>query len=215
MDACVMTNDHGRIVIGTKNKAKCERLCKVLSSISIESLDIGLYQNLPDIEEDEDTALLNACKKAVTYAQAINIPVLAMDMALYFEGLTECEQPGLHVRRIPGFNGIPTDEQLLNYYASLIKRHGGQLFGYWEYGLALAESDGTIKESTGITDKRCFLSNRCAIIQVGHPLASLQFDRERGKYLAELSTDEQDDYWFVTLQQALQSIFSSPIATAE
>ena len=61
-----------------------------------------------EIEEDGTTAQENARKKSLLYARAVGQPVLSLDNALYLQGLSKDEQPGIHTRRIPGKAGRAT-----------------------------------------------------------------------------------------------------------
>ena len=55
------------------------------------------------------------------------MPVFSCDSGLYFDELTEDEQPGIHVRRING--KVLSDDEMIQFYASLATQHGGKITG--------------------------------------------------------------------------------------
>lgn len=77
---------------------------------------------LPEIEETGSTPLENARLKALAYYDALKIPVFSCDTGLYFDGLPEELQPGVHVRTIQGRR--LTDEEMTAYYAGLARQYG-------------------------------------------------------------------------------------------
>lgn len=95
------------IVIGTGNMAKEMQIRSALSSTDVTLLGLREFDTSGvEVEEDGKTAQENARKKALTYAKLIKKPVLAMDNALYLEGLEDSKQPGINVRRILAFCGL-------------------------------------------------------------------------------------------------------------
>jgi XTP/dITP diphosphohydrolase len=181
------------LIIGTKNKAKLEQM---KSALALLKLDIqGLPdEEFPDIEEDGLTALENARKKATTYAAIIGQPVLSTDNALYFSGLPNDKQPGIHVRHFAGQTERPTDEAALAHYIKLITDLGGQVNGYWEYGFCLAKPNGEAKEMI-IKSPRLFVSQSSQKVIAGYPLESIQIDTVTGYYVSEMSSEEKDAFW--------------------
>ncbi len=158
---------------------------------------------LPVIEEDGATLQDNARKKATTYAQTLNKTVLSVDNGLYLDGLPSDKQPGPYVRRIPGHKERPSDEELLKYYASLIKSLGGRVNGHWEYAICVANPKGAIRETTIKNPPRIFVDKPCSTIVPGYPLESIQIELESGKYIAEMTKGEQDKFWQKTMGSAL------------
>lgn len=186
-----------RLIFGTKNEAKVKQISGALSStgITIEGLP---QNNLPEIEEDGKTAVENARKKAIIYANSLGEKVFSMDNALSLVGLQPEEQPGLHVRRLIGFSERPTDQEMIEYYSGLISSINKRIDGYWEYGMCIATPDGSYKETT-IKTPRVFVSNPSSVIQPGYPLESLQIEPESGRYMSELTQEEQDIFWKKTI----------------
>ncbi len=144
--------------------------------------------------EDGTTAQENARAKALAYAKAAGRPVFSMDNALYLDGLAPDEQPGLHVRRIPGSSERPTDAEMLSYYTDVVKRHGGNMTGYWEFAMAIASPGGALAETT-IRSLRQFAAKATDKVVTGYPLESIQIDPDSGKYVADMSEAEQAVFW--------------------
>ncbi len=191
------------IVIGTTNEAKVAQIRGALAPMGVTVMGIGKEVTLPRIEEDGKTALENARKKATAYAKALNTTVLSMDNALYFDELSSEEQPGLNVRRIPSSSERPSDDEVLRYYSTLVKRFGERTTGRWEFGICVATPDGEYKETT-ILSPRIFTSAPSAVLVPGYPLESIQIDPETGSYISEMSQEEQDRFWQRAIGKPLQ-----------
>ena len=196
------------VIFGTKNPGKLAHVQAALKPLGIEVKSIAEFGDLPDVEEDGKTAQENSKKKALFYSRSINKPVLSMDNALYIDGLKDSQQPGIHVRRIPGHMGRPTDEEVLHYCSNLIKNHGGNMTGHFEFAICFAFPDGKTKEVTAITKSRYFTDKISAKRLKGYPLESLQFDRELNKYVAEMTAEESDKFWQNSVGKELREIFS-------
>jgi inosine/xanthosine triphosphate pyrophosphatase family protein len=184
-----------QIIFGTKNQAKLKQISGALAPLKI--IVSGLPDvNLPDIAEDGTSAQANAKKKALSYAKTLGQPVLSMDNALYFDNLPDNQQPGLNVRRINNGTERPSDEAMLEYYQKLVNQlsRNGQTAGHWEFALCYARPDGETKETT-IISPRIFTSQASQQRIDGYPLESIQIDPESGRYISEMSADEQDQFW--------------------
>lgn len=182
------------IVFGTTNEAKIKQVRGALVPAGIAVEGVKDKSILPEVVEDGKTASENARKKSLAYAKALGRTVFSMDNALYFEGLPAERQPGLNVRRINGTSERPTDEQMLEYYSKLIGELGGRINGYWEFGICIANPQGEYEE-TLIKSPRIFVSEPSKSMVVGYPLESIQIEPESGRYIAEMSQDEQDLFW--------------------
>lgn len=181
------------LIIGTKNNAKIGQIRGALKPLGLE------VQGLPDlafpeIKEDGLTALENARGKAIFYAAAIGSPVLSTDNALYLDGLAPEQQPGLNVRRIGGRPDRASDTEVLIHYSGLVKKLGGRIGGYWEYGICLAYPDGRTEEMT-MKSPRLFVSQPSPQAIKDYPMESIQICPETGRYIAEMTPEEQDDFW--------------------
>lgn len=182
------------IIFGTTNEAKVNQVRGALLPANITVLGVSPETKLPDIAEDGHTAIENARQKATAYAAALGKPVLSMDNALYINGLAPELQPGLYVRRVDRLGNRPTDADLLNHYSQLFDSLGNNITGYWEYGLCLATPEGKVFEIS-LKSNRIFTSHPSDILLAGLPLASLSIEPATGKYISELTQDEQDIFW--------------------
>ncbi len=182
------------IVIGTANPAKTEMVRAVLEPVGVKVVSAGDLGVALHIEEDGQTPQDNARKKARTYARALGLPVLSIDNALYMEGLPLEEQPGIHVRRIPGREGRPSDQDLLDYYLDRVRGLGHAVNGQWEFAIAVACPDGRLYERT-ILSPRGFVSEPSRTLLAGYPLESIQVDPKTGQYISEMTDAERRVFW--------------------
>ncbi len=196
-----MTN---QLVIGTTNIAKINQLKSALGPFSYIVKEIAAINKIPEIAEDGKDAQENARKKATSYAQYLNETVLSMDIALYLDGLVPQDQPGVHVRRIGGFQKRASDDEALNYYQKLISTLGGEIGGHWEYAICIAKPSGEVYETT-INSQRIFTENKGRKITKGYPLESIQIDPHTKKYISDMSSEEIDMFWKRNMGTQLQS----------
>ena len=193
--------------MGTTNPAKIAQMRDALVSAGIQVEGVADKKLLPEVIEDGVTVQENARKKAVAYAKAFGQTVLSMDNALFLDGLAPEDQPGIHVRRIGG-SLAATDAELLDHGATLVASLGGNVTGYWEYGICVADPSGKISETT-LRTPRVFTSTRSDKSVPGYPLESIQIDPETGKYISEMNTEEMAAFWQRTLGTPLCSFVSS------
>lgn len=182
-----------QLIFGTTNPAKVLQVKGALAPAGIEVSGVSDKSLLPEVVEDGKTANENARKKALAYAKALGKTVFAMDNALYINGLSDDKQPALNVRRIDGKTAT-TDEEMIEYYSKLIDSLGGKAEGYWEFGICIATPTGEYKETT-IKSPRTFVSTPTTNRQTGYPLESIQIDPVTGKYIADMTQQEQDIFW--------------------
>lgn len=153
-----------------------------------------LYGNVavPQADEDGDSPLENARKKAKCYYEAFQIPVFSCDTGLYFENVPEDKQPGVHVRRVNGKN--LSDAEMLAYYSGLAAEYGG-LHAYYRNAICLIMDEEHIYELMDET----FSSEPFLITSVPHPdgirregfpLDCLSVDLTTGKYYYDLDPAE-------------------------
>jgi 8-oxo-dGTP diphosphatase len=193
------------LLYGTRNPSKIAQVQDALRDTDIRVVGLGDIQ--VTVEEDGVTPEENARKKATEYAQATGKTVLSMDAALYFNDIDEALQPGLYVRRIP-HNTSATDDELIAYYTKLINDHGGNLDGYWEFSFALGRPDGTSEAFASQTHRK-FVGTPDSNVLPGYPLESIQIDSKTGKYITELSPEEQAVSWRETLGVPLAEFIST------
>lgn len=191
-----------KLLFGTTNPAKILQIRGALAPIGIEVEGVSPEVMAVEVIEDGVTASDNARKKARTYSAIAGQPVFAMDNALYFDGVTDGDQPGKYVRRIKGSSTRPTDAEVIAYYSAMIRELGGDITGRWEFAVCIAKPDGKYFE-TVITSPRRFVSTPSKTVVEGYPMESLQIDPQSGKHISELSQAEQDAYWQLVIGEPL------------
>lgn len=191
------------ILFGTTNEAKVKQVQGALTPIGVRVRGVADATLLPAVTEDGSTAAENARKKALAYAAALHTTVLSMDNALYFDSFPSEQQPGLNVRRIDAGVARPSDDDLLRYYSALVGRLGGTLKARWEFAFCIASPERNYEE-TIIISPRIFTSVPSDKTIPGYPLESIQLDPVTGKYISEMSQNEQDVFWQHAIGEPLQ-----------
>lgn len=181
-----------KLLYGTKNPAKLAAMRNQLKDLPIEIVGLAdLKLPIPKVVEDGTTLLENAGKKAKTYYEAFNMPVLACDTGLYFENLPENLQPHTHVRRVQG--NYLTDEEMKTYYGSLAERYGA-LRAYYRHGICLIMDKDHIweREDASTESERFLLSPEASrrIEKPGFPLDSMSVDLETGMHFYDVSEEK-------------------------
>lgn len=181
-----------KILYGTTNKGKLQAMKAALEALDIELIGLrDMNSELPSIEENGKTPLENAELKARAYYEAFHMPVFSCDSGLYFDELSEEEQPGLHVRRIAGKE--LTDDEMIQYYASLAKRHGGRITGRYRNAIyfILDENHHYSSMDMSIATEPFILVTEPHPKRVeGFPLDSLSIDIETGKHYYDLEVKD-------------------------
>ncbi len=147
--------------------------------------DLGC--DLPVVDESGNSPLENAELKARAYFSAFHIPVFSCDSGLYFEGIADDEQPGVHVRRIGGRE--LSDEEMTDYYAELSRKNGGNLLGRYRNAifLILDEEHTFSSMDLSIATEPFILSDTPHKKRVpGFPLDCLSKDPESGRYYYDM-----------------------------
>ena len=114
-----------KLIYGTGNKGKLNLMREYL-----EGLDVvieGLDQVDISFEEPEECGkdpLENARQKAEYYYSVFKRPVFSCDSGLYIEGLSDEEQPGVHVRNVNGRR--LSDREMTEHYSEIAHRLGGK-----------------------------------------------------------------------------------------
>ena len=181
-----------KLLYGTTNNGKLQAMKNALKDFDIELIGLNdLEGELPLIQEDGNTPLENAEIKARAYFEAFGIPVFSCDSGLYFEELTEEEQPGLQVRRVNGKE--LTDEEMIEYYAVLAGKHGGKITGRYRNAIyfILDEKHHYSSMDISIATEPFVLVEKPHEKRVkGFPLDSLSVDIATGKYYYDLEVKD-------------------------
>ncbi len=108
------------ILLATKNAHKVREYQHMCESLSVTIEMPEGHVTLPDIEEDQDTFLGNAKKKAVQTAKVLNRWVLADDSGLMVDAING--QPGIYSARFSGAvenRDLKNNEKLLNMLSNV------------------------------------------------------------------------------------------------
>ena len=181
-----------KILYGTTNNGKLQAMKNALKDFDIELIGLNdLEGELPKIKEDGATPLENAETKARAYFEVFHIPVFSCDSGLYFEELTEEEQPGLHVRRINGKE--LTDEEMIEYYSALAEKHGGKITGRYRNAIYFILDEKRHYSSMDMsiaTEPFVLVAEPHGKRVKGFPLDSLSVDIATGKYYYDLDAKD-------------------------
>lgn len=177
-----------KVVFGSTNPSKFERMRSLLARVDIELFD-GSLVDVGDIAEGESVRE-NAEVKARAFARASSRAAIATDYGLAILGLADADQPDAYVRRVKGNRAPATDEELLEHYRVRIEHLGGSAEGTWTGAIAIA-FDGDDVRSTVAELTRTWIDRPSAVVRRGEPLASLQIDPATGMYVSELPVEHR------------------------
>ena len=181
-----------RLLLGTTNPAKLNRLHDFLAPLAIDTLSPDDLNINLDIKENGYSPEENARIKAKAYFAAAGLPTLAVDAGLRITKFPPEKQPGVFVRRVGNTNQRVTDDELLNYYVKELQKVGGESAGYWLVALALMVSKDHLYTHT-FDLKTCFTARKSAVVRSGEPLSSLTINSKTGKYISETPSEERPD----------------------
>jgi XTP/dITP diphosphohydrolase len=88
------------LLVATRNSGKLREIRGLLGPSGVHAVGLADLPEAPDVEEDANTFLGNARKKAWALAEATGLPVLADDSGLTVEALAG--RPGVHSARFAG-----------------------------------------------------------------------------------------------------------------
>lgn len=177
-----------KILYGTTNQGKLLAMKKSVEGLDIELIGLrDLECELPIIEENGKTPLENAEIKARAYFAAFHMPVFSCDSGLYFDELTDEEQPGIYVRRVN--DKELTDEEMMTYYASLAEAHGGKITGRYRNAIYFILDENHHYSSMDMsiaTEPFILVTKPHKKRMPGFPLDSLSVDIATGEYYYDL-----------------------------
>lgn len=182
-----------KLLYGTGNPAKLSSMKKKLKKIEIELIGLkDLDCEIPDVPETGRTPLENARQKALAYYHAFHIPVFSCDSGLYFEGIPDDIQPGVHVRTIAG--KCLTDEEMIAYYSDLVRRYGDLTARYKNAICFVLDKEHIFEAMEPSMESETFIitDQPHPVLKEGFPLDSLSIDIKSGKYFHDLSHETLD-----------------------
>ena len=171
------------LIYGTQNAAKLEIMRAYLKSIEEIEL-IGLSDldfSWEEPEESGNRPLDNAVQKALGYYRTCRMPVFSADSGLFIEGLSEEEQPGVHVRRVNG--KYLDDEEMRAHYKEIAQRLGGSCAARYRNAMCLVFSEDEIYQSEEQelwTERFLLTTEERPQRMKGFPLDAISADIETG-----------------------------------
>ncbi|MHB8763997.1 MAG: XTP/dITP diphosphatase [Deferrisomatales bacterium] len=135
-----------KLLVATRNRGKLRELEALLGPHGVQVLGLADLDGVPEVEEDGDTFLANARKKARTLADATGLPALADDSGLAVEALGG--RPGVWSARYAGPAATDADNnrKLLAELAGVPPGERGAAF---ECALVLALPGGGERTAAG------------------------------------------------------------------
>lgn len=207
-----------KILFGTGNQAKLSLMKSKLEKLDFDMDLIGLRdlekegKKIPEAAETGKTPLENARQKALTYYEAFRMPVFSCDAGLYFEGVPDEIQPGVHVRNV---NGVClSDEEMMKYYAGLAETYG-DLKAHYQSAICFVLDEDHIYGAmdAAMASEPFLLTSRphSAIKEKGFPLDCLSVDQKTGKYYYDMEEREWErlsveEEFLKFLQKVIQEV---------
>lgn len=190
-----------KVLIGTTNPSKVKRFKELLKDYNVEFLtlkDLNIEDEPNEIGTNPEE---NAIIKTKFYSKYFDV-VVCNDSGLYFNELSleDSRQPGLNIRTPNGCNRL-NDEEMISYYANLIKSLGGMVTAYYLDGIAVYNNgmfhsfmdiDANVK-----TDSFYMIDKPSIKRHAGWPLDSLSVNKNSGKYFVDDSISESKDNIFI------------------
>lgn len=174
-----------KLLYATGNKFKIQSMKERLKGLDIEIISPKDLNLKIEVNENGKTVTENAIIKAKSYYDAVQIPTIAGDTALYVQKFEE--QPGLYVHRVNGRD--LTFEESQNYYVEALKKVGGESEAYYYTGLAIIK-DGKIYTKEIKEDMFIFTSKVCDKPSKYDGLSRIQIDPKLQKYICELTEED-------------------------
>jgi XTP/dITP diphosphohydrolase len=141
-----------RLVFATRNAGKLTELRQLLADLPELEVLSARDLALPEVEEDGDTFLANAMKKARDVSRATSLPALADDSGLEVDALGGA--PGVHSARYAG----PEQDDARNNQRLLAELAGvppEQRTARFRSALALADATGPLADRVVTTEGTC------------------------------------------------------------
>lgn len=191
-----MAMEQRTILYGTGNPAKLDAMRRRLHALGVEVIGLNEMREkgytIPVVPENGTTPLENARLKARAYFEAFHMPVFSCDSGLFFDNVSEEDQPGVHVRTING--KYLTDEEMVAHYTGLVHKYGN-LTAHYKNAICLIldeHSEYEAMESSMESEKFIITDKPHARTKKGFPLDSLSLDIKTGKYYYDLPAEALD-----------------------
>ena len=183
-----------KVLIGTTNPAKVTRFEEFLPDSGIEFLTLKDLGITAEPEETGKSPEENARIKAAFYGQFCD-RVICNDSGLYFEGIPmdDPRQPGLNIRSPRGRR--LDDEEMIDYYAHLIRELGGQVLAYYLDGIAVCRNGeiSSFLDERGKAAAFYMVDTPSSNRHPGWPLDSLSLNRNTMTCFTDYGNNIYDD----------------------
>lgn len=142
-----------KLLLATTNAGKLREIRQVLAGLPIEVLTLADIPGVPEAEEHGVTFAENARAKALHYAEATGMLVVAEDSGLEIDALDGA--PGVHSARFAAQEAPTYPEKFALIYRMLRKRVGAvESDARFVCALALADRGRVLFEATGRVEGR-------------------------------------------------------------
>lgn len=184
-----------KVLLGTTNPSKIKRFEKLLDGYNISFYTLKDLNITDEPLENGNAPDENAAIKAKFYGKYFDI-VICNDSGLYIDSLPldDKRQPGLHVRTPQGKK--LNDEEMIEYYSSLVNSLGGKVLAYYLDGIAVYNNGKvtTFMENSEATKLSAFyLVDKVSLERhEGWPLDSISINRNTGTYFVEKGNNKYD-----------------------
>ena len=137
------------ILIGTHNQNKFSQFQRAFAQLGnkIKLLSLNDVKIKDEVEEDSDSLMVNARKKAQFYGEKSGLPTLADDLGLFIDALGG--EPGVHAKRwlegtdkdrylkiLEKMKDVPEAKRTCSY-KSVLAFYDPQKKGFWTYQQSL------------------------------------------------------------------------------
>jgi inosine/xanthosine triphosphate pyrophosphatase family protein len=175
-----------KVLIGTTNPAKVKRFTEFLPDSGIEFLTLKDLRITAEPKEQGSTPEENARLKAEFYGQFCDY-VICNDSGLFFDGLPldDPRQPGLNIRTPQGVR--LNDEEMIDYYAKLVRSLGGKMLAYYLDGIAVYNKGKIVSflDEQGKLAAFYMIDTPSSNRTPGWPLDSLSINRNTMTYFTD------------------------------
>lgn len=189
-----------KVLIGTSNPSKVERFKSLLEGYDLEFLSLKDLNITSEPEENGINPKENAIIKARYYSSFCDV-VICNDSGLYFQELDveDSRQPGLNIRT-PNGNKRLDDEEMIEYYSSLICSLGGKVNAYYLDGIAVSINGkiySFMEDLSYKTDTFIMVDKPSNKRHKGWPLDSLSIRKNTNKYFVDETINDSKDNIFI------------------
>lgn len=189
-----------RVLIGTTNPSKVERFKSLLNGYNLELLSLKDLDINTEPKETGNNPKENAIIKAKYYSSFCDV-VICNDSGLYFQELDveDSRQPGLNIRTPKGTTRLD-DEEMIEYYSSLISSLGGKVNAYYLDGIAVSINGkiySFMEDLSYKTDTFIMVDKPSNKRHKGWPLDSLSIRKSTNKYFVDETINDSKDNIFI------------------